>query len=155
MMGITLRQATQDDSDRLFAWRNDPLVQANSRSTAPVTREQHAHFMQFYVNYGYPQHLVLIAEKEDSHAPVGVVRFDGNRRDVMRFEVSISVAAPYRGQGMAAPMLRDACQYMSEYTIDAHVRQENTPSRRLFESCGFEEVGSDHGVLHYRKEPTR
>lgn len=155
MMGIRLRQATQDDSERLFAWRNDPAVQAASRSTAPVTREQHKHFMQFYVNYGYPQHLVLIAEKEDSHAPIGVVRFDSMKSDVMKFEVSISLASAFRGQGLSGLVLRDACQYMSEYTIDAHVKQENIPSRKLFESCGFEEIARKDGILQFRKEPTR
>lgn len=138
----------------LFAWRNDPLTQAASRSTAPVPREDHERWMQFNVAYGYPSHLVMIAENDEGK-PVGVVRFDSQKSDVMAFEVSITIAPRHRDQKLAQPVLAQACGLMSEYTIVAEIRRDNLASRRVFERCGFEETGRSSGYLQYRKEPAR
>lgn len=152
---ITLRPANAGDSERLFAWRNDPETQAASVSTAPVSREDHKRWMEFNVQYGYPQHLVMIAESDDMTKPIGVVRFDSQKRDLMKFDVSITMAPAYRGMRLGERVLHDACAYMSEFTIDAMVKSDNTSSRRLFASCGFEEIGRSSGYLQFRKEPAR
>lgn len=148
---IHMRPATLDDSDALFSWRNDPDTCANSRSTAPVRREDHDRWMQFNVTQGYPQHLVLIADSDGSR--VGTVRFDAQRGDVMVYEASITVAPRARGHGLAHHMLSEACGYMHEYTLLAVIREANVASRRVFEGCGFDEIGSDHGFIKYRREP--
>jgi L-amino acid N-acyltransferase YncA len=148
---IHMRPATLDDGDALLTWRNDPVTCANSRSTATVPREDHQRWMQFNVTQGYPQHLVLIADSDVGR--VGVVRFDASRGDVMTYEASITVAPEHRGRGHAKTMLSEACAYMTDYTIDAVIRADNMPSRRAFEACGFDQIGSDHGFIKYRKEP--
>jgi RimJ/RimL family protein N-acetyltransferase len=150
---IMMRPATPADSDLLFAWRNDPGTQAASRSTAPVPREDHERWMQFNVAYGYPQHLVMIADSDIGS--LGVVRFDMDKADVLACEVSITIAPEHRGKGMAKDILSQACGYMHEYRIDAEVKHENIGSRRLFERCGFEEIGRSSGYLRYRMEPVR
>lgn len=150
---ITMRPASSSDSSLLFAWRNDPDTQAMSRSTAPVAREDHERWMKFNVLQGYPQHLVMMAETESG--TVGTVRFDASREDLMRFEVSITIAPKYRRLGLAATVLSEACNWMGEYTIDAEIRKTNVASRRVFERCGFEEVGRSSGYLSYRREPAR
>jgi RimJ/RimL family protein N-acetyltransferase len=146
-----MRPATAHDSDRLFAWRNDPVTQAASRSTAPVPREDHDRWMQFNVINGYPQHMVMMADTETGS--VGVVRFDSVREDVMAFDVSITLAPQHRGKGLAFDVLHEACGYMQDFTIRAEVRRENTASRKLFERCGFEEIGRSSGFLNYVREP--
>lgn len=149
---IDLRPATMFDSDDLFAWRNDPVTQACSRSTAAVSREEHDRWMKFNVLLGYPQHIVLIAYSE--FGSVGVVRFDASRDDLMSYEASITIAPKHRGNGVAEGILHTACGYMGEYTIRAEVRADNTASRKVFERCGFREVGSDDGFIEYWKGPT-
>jgi RimJ/RimL family protein N-acetyltransferase len=146
-----MRPATVHDGDRLFAWRNDPVTQAASRSTAPVAREDHDRWMQFNVINGYPQHLVMMADTDVGS--VGVVRFDSVREDVMAFDVSITLAPKYRGTGLALDVLREACGYMQDFTINAEIRKENLASRKLFERCGFEETSRSSGFLNYVKEP--
>lgn len=153
-MNISVRPAAAKDGEMLFRWRNDPDTMAASRSTAPVSQEEHKRWMEFNVLYGYPQHLVMIAEDDQDH-PLGVIRFDSQRSDVMKFEVSITMAPTIRGRGLAAPVLRQACSYMGEFTINAEVKRDNTASRKLFESCGFEEIGRSSGYLQFRKEPSR
>lgn len=148
---IALRPAMPKDADDLFAWRNDPVTLACFRSTAAVKREDHDRWMQFNVLQGYPEHIVLIAEDHDGK--LGVIRFDAQRSDTMIYEASITVAPVHRGKGLARNMLAEACGYMGEFTINAEIRTANAASRRTFERCGFEEVGSDHGFVRYRKEP--
>lgn len=150
---INMRPANEKDANLLFAWRNDPETQAASRSTGPVSREDHDRWMKFNVLQGYPQHVVMMAENETG--TIGTVRFDASRDDLMRFEVSITIAPKYRRYRMAAAVLSEACAYMTEYTIDAEVKQENAASRRVFEQCGFEEIGRSSGFLNYRREPVR
>lgn len=148
---IDLRPANFRDADNLFAWRNDPVTLACSRSTAVIPREDHDRWMQFNVMQGYPEHIVLMAETE--HGSVGVVRFDAERGDTMSFKASITMAPKHRGEGLARDILAEACGYMQEYTINAEIRRDNVASRRIFERCGFEQIGSDHGFLNYRREP--
>jgi len=148
---MTLRLATAKDSDNLFAWRNDPVTQACSRSTAPVARDEHERWMTGNVMLGFPEHMVLIAESE--RGPLGVVRFDGIKGDDLALAVSITIAPKHRGQGLARGILSEACASMSDYTIHAEVRKENRASRRLFARCGFDEIGRSGDFLSYRREP--
>jgi RimJ/RimL family protein N-acetyltransferase len=146
-----LRPATLADADRLFSWRNDPVTCANSRSTAAVPREDHDRWMKFNVLMGQPEHAVIIAEALGDC--VGVVRFDAAKDDLMTYEVSITVAPTHRGMGLAWPMLTGACGFFADFAINAEVRHDNTVSRKVFERCGFEEIGREGGFLQFRKEP--
>lgn len=146
-----LRLATEEDSDILFAWRNDPATQAASKSTAPVSREDHALWMKFNVLIGYPEHRVLIGN--DGYGKVGVVRFDASRDDLMAFNVSITVAPERRGDGLGVDMLREACSFMTDYALCADIREDNLASRSVFARCGFVEIGCDQGFVNFRKEP--
>lgn len=150
---ITMRPAEASDADTLFAWRNDPITQACSRSTAPVMREDHAKWMKFNVEQGYPTHMVMMAET--NIGTVGVVRFDNRREDVMTYDVSITMAPQHRGKGLSVSVLSEAMSWMADYTVHAEVRQDNTASRRLFEHCGFEEISRSNGFLNYLREPVR
>lgn len=148
---ITLRPANATDIETLFAWRNDPVTTANSRSPAPVSREDHWSWMKYNVFMGYPQHIVMIAEDPD-HGAIGVVRFDADEDDLMIYEASLTIAPKYRGRGLARSVLEQACRHMSDYTIEAEIRSENAPSRRAFESCDFAEIGESGGFVKYRRE---
>lgn len=146
---ISLRAATMQDADRLFAWRNDPVTLAGSKSTAPVPRSDHNQWMTLNVLYGYPEHIVLMAH--DQAAPVGVVRFDALKSDVMQYKASLTIAPQHRGLGYSYPVLAEACAYMTDYTVLADIRKDNTASRKAFERCGFRETGSDDHFVFYRK----
>ena len=148
---IDLRPATIADSDKLFAWRNDEMTCACSRSTAAIKREDHDRWMQFNVVNGYPAHLVLIAESE--YGSVGVVRFDGDKKDVLSYEASITLNPKFRGQGLAFPILAEACSYLPKYTVLAEIRENNIPSRKIFERCGFTETGKREGFVKYKRGP--
>ena len=149
---LDLRVATMRDADTLFAWRNDPLTLACARSTAIVPRDDHDRWMKFNVVFGYPEHIVLIADSE--FGSVGVVRFDAVKGDLLSYEASITVSPKHRGNGVARGILHTACGYMSEYTIRADIRKDNIASRKTFERCGFREVGDDGEFVEYWKGPS-
>ena len=150
-MTVTMRQATQIDRDKLLSWRNDPETLAASRSTAPISQEEHDRWMRMSVLQGYPEHYVLIAEGDEGS--VGVVRFDSSKDDLMAYDVSLIVAPKHRGQGLAHDVLREACSYMGGFTLSADIRRDNVGSRKVFERVGFEEIARDNGFLKFRKEP--
>lgn len=148
---IALRPANVGDTDDLFAWRNDPDTCAASRSTAAIRPDDHASWMKFNVSYGYPEHIVLIADSDVG--PVGVVRFDADRGDVMTFDASITMAPKHRGMGFAEEVLSRGCHVMKDYRLNAEIRSWNRASRTIFERCGFDEVESRDGFVQYRREP--
>lgn len=149
---IRIRPANEADANLLFSWRNDPGTQAASKSTAAISREDHDRWMKFSVQQGYPQHLVMMAETDAGS--IGVVRFDATS-DTMKFDVSITIAPKMRNKGIADRVLRQACSYMEEFTLDAEIKKENAASRRVFEDCGFEEIARDDAYLKFRREPVR
>ncbi len=139
------------DADQLFEWANDPDTRASSKSSAPIPRGDHDRWMQFNVLQGYPQHMVMIADTDSGS--VGVVRFDAERQDVMRYRVSITVAPKFRGQRLAHGILAESCRMMQESTLLAEVNAGNAASRRIFEKCGFEEIGSKGEFVQLKREP--
>lgn len=148
---LDMRPATMADADQLFDWANDPITRAWSRSTDLIPREDHDRWMQFNVLQGYPQHLVMIADSD--YGSVGVVRFDAEKRDVMRYRVSITVAPQFRGQGLAHGVLAEACRLMQDSTLLAEINSANARSRRIFEKCGFEETSRIGKFLQYTRGP--
>lgn len=147
-----LRPATMADADQLFEWANDPVTRANSRSTAAISRYEHQRWMDLNVAHGYPTHLVMIAEND--YGPVGVVRFDADKFDILAFHVSLTVAPAERAKGHGFAMLQHACQIMQDSTLLAEIRSSNVASQQIFTKCGFESYDHRHGLILYRREPT-
>lgn len=147
---LDLRQATMGDSDRLFTWRNDPVTRQWSASTAEIRREDHDRWMQLNVLQGYPAHLVLIADTDIG--PVGTVRFDGVKKDVMSYSVSINVAPEHRGKKYGYAMLDLACKMMPDSTLLADIKTRNLASHSIFRKCGFEEQARSGEFVRYRRD---
>jgi len=147
---MEFRPATYDDRHLLLEWRNDPVTQACSRSTAEVTDEAHRRWMLMNVVHGQSRHVVVIAEYKE--VPFGVVRFDTRQNNVMAVDVSITIAPKYRGLGLAYPMLNQALSQLSDITIYAEVKRDNIASRKLFEKCGFEEVARRGHFIEFTKD---
>lgn len=146
-----LRPATMADADILFEWANDPVTRASSGSSKlSIPRDEHDRWMQMNVLYGYPKHVVMIADSEEGS--VGVVRFDVVNSDVMTYRVSITVAPKFRGQQMSGSILTKACCLMHESTLLAEIKPENAASIKIFEGCGFNLVKTSPAFRHYRRD---
>ncbi len=140
--GIAVRRAVAADCDALHAWRNDPQVRGVSRDTGEI--ELAAHQRWFDRVLAEPNQCLLVGEQAGK--PVGVVRFD---LDGDAGEVSIYLLPQAMGEGRGGPLLLAAEAWLrherpSVATLRAHVREDNPPSQRLFESNGYARQAADY-----------
>lgn len=148
---LDLRIAQMSDGDRLFAWANDAGTRAWSKSPVPISRSAHDNWMQLNVAQGFPTHLVLIADSD--FGPVGSVRFDAVRNDVMSYYVSIVVAPEQRGKKYGQAMLDLGCKMMPEVTLVADIKDGNAGSHAIFQKAGFAETSKRGNYTRYCREP--
>jgi RimJ/RimL family protein N-acetyltransferase len=135
-VGLSLRPATADDSERLLAWRNDPRTRAMAVVQAAVERATHARWLATRLNDA--DTLLTIAVQDGE--PVGTVRLDRHGRD--EAELSITIAPEARGRGLARPAIELGVEHAHREwgvtRVTARIRPENTASRRAFAAAGFE-----------------
>jgi L-amino acid N-acyltransferase YncA len=132
---LTIRPATQEDSEQLWLWRNDPLMRAMAKSHDPVPWSAHqAWFSQCLAN---PDCLLLIAHAAGER--VGMVRFDREMAAVRT--VSINIAPGWRGRGVGRQLLAKACRAFEEQCgralLQAEIAVGNPSSERIFTANGF------------------
>lgn len=137
---MTIREATQADAEDVWAWRQDPQTRAMSRSREATPLD--AHRAWFAAALADPQRTLLIGELEAQK--VGMVRFD---RGAVT-EVSINVNPDCRGRGLGRALLALALR-REPGEVWAEVKDENGPSRRLFEGAGFELREARDGLRRY------
>jgi RimJ/RimL family protein N-acetyltransferase len=135
---MKIRPATSADSVDLLRWRNDQHTREQSRSTEIITQDEHDVWFESVINN--TDRYLFIAEIEDA-VPFGQVRFDLIAGESDMFEVSISIAMEFRGQGLAIPTLLQAeKQFALDHSpkqLRAFVRLGNTISQRIFAAAGY------------------
>lgn len=154
---LSVRPATVDDAELLLEWRNDATTRAASRSSEPVSLEEHLHWLRSTLARD-DRHLLVAA---DDAGPVGTVRWD--REAPGEWEVSITVAAARRGSGLARTLLLAGEQWLSEAAAQgqvdelsiylAVVHEDNTASLRLFTHAGYlpDTPATSEGFARYLK----
>lgn len=134
---LTLRAATEDDAERLLAWRNDPTTREHSLQTEPIALADHKTWLAGALRD--PDRRLLIGAI--GREAVGTVRFDGLDDGMQR--VSITVSPDCRGRGVGRALLRAACRAIAPRRLVAEIRDDNIASQRLFRSCGFRRTSHD------------
>lgn len=94
---MNIRQATIDDTQTLFEWRNDKLTRQMSRNANVVAMPDHIAWLQKRLARENPD--IYITEK--SGVSVGTFRIDDA-------EISYTVAPNQREKGVATEMLIEA-----------------------------------------------
>lgn len=134
---VSLQVATNEDSARFIAWRNDPDAVHFSVSGAPVELVEHERW--YAARLKDPGARLWIAE-EDGTA-VGQVRVDTDNGVGV---VSIAVAPDQRGRGLGSAILRamlvEASRERITQTLRATVHPDNVASLRAFERVGFRQL---------------
>lgn len=152
---LVLRPASRGDRELLLAWRNEPHTRAASRTTATISPEEHAAWLEQVL--ADPDRHLLIAQLDTR--PIGQVRLD--RVKGYRYEISTSVDPAFRRQGLGPPLIDGAARWLWEKTnassIEANVREENDASYRAFLNAGFRPTpGAGAGLIRLqlpRPEP--
>lgn len=142
MAELVLRPATQADSARLLAWRNDDETRTQSRQTDAVSETDHAAWLAGSLQN--PNRHLLIAERDG--VPVGTLRLDvSDGRTVF----SWTIAPQGRGQGLGTAMLLAGVDYACDKTLpapfEAQIRPQNPASQRMAAKAGFAQVGEAEG----------
>ena len=137
---LTLRRASERDSELLLDWRNDPTTRAFSISSDDVTSEQHS----VWLNKTLQDSCCLLLIGEIDGKPIGMVRIkildDSNLG-----QVSINLNPESRGSGVSRQLLRESLEFgtqtlndISQYLAEIHV--DNSASKKIFKSVGFVKV---------------
>lgn len=139
--GIDMRVALDEDSKRLFEWRNHSSIRSVSRNAEIITWENHQKWVASVMTDS--SRVLLIGQREG--VPIGVVRFDKHETFA---EVSIYLVPDTDNSGQGQDLLTSAEQWMVANRPDiTHVRASvlggNMPSQRLFLRGGYQ-VESTH-----------
>lgn len=133
---ITIRLASEDDSRKLFEWRNHPKIREVSRNSGVISWEDHQEWFASVLTS--PNRLLLVGQRGD--VPVGVVRFDIQENEA---EVSIYVVPDIEESGLGRDLLQTAERWFAGNRpgvgkVRAHVLGNNARSRRLFLGAGYQ-----------------
>lgn len=135
-----------DDAERLLEWRNDPDVLAVSKTTAPVTWEQHQAWLARILTDSSER--VWIGHDEHG-VSVGTVRLQLYTRGIIdgqvfhrttRGHVSVTVDPAHRGRGIGRDLLecvRWEAEALGLEVLTAEVRATNAVSLVLFIKAGY------------------
>ncbi len=129
----------------LYAWANDPMTRHQSFSSEPIPWVDHLSW--FHRVLADPQHTLWFLLEI---VPVASIRFDAAGA---RARVSVQVAPDARGRGLGLRVVQEATALYVSATarsLDAHVKQGNTASARIFERAGFRQASDlADGSLHF------
>jgi RimJ/RimL family protein N-acetyltransferase len=138
---MDIRPATMEDALAVLEWRNDPQT-VGACKTGSVDRD--AHLAWFAEAIADPKRVLRIATDGDRR--IGMIRFD--RRDD-GWLVSINIAPDERGKGYGERVLRQAMLDGGGSRYLAEIKSDNLASIRIFERCGFRQIGAEDGFLHF------
>jgi len=135
--GIKMRLATQDDSKKLFNWRNHPSIREVSRNAEAIIWAEHQEWYAAVLSSS--DRVLLVGEVQDK--PVGVVRFDIEGKDA---EVSIYVVPELHLSGKGQELLQSAEDWIKNFKPEIHkiiatVLGKNERSHHLF-------LGADYKI---------
>lgn len=129
---VIIRKAELSDMRRIFELSNDSVVRANSIHSEPIEWETHE---KWFANaLANPRVKFYIAESADG-ALIGQVRFEEREDDCL---ISVSLAAAFRGKGLAQTVLTKAMDASGSQRFTAEICSDNLPSLSLFRRNGFE-----------------
>lgn len=153
-----LRPISEEDSDIIFQWRNDPWIRSlGSGNDRAVSREEHSLWFQRIRDNTH--HLLFIVQTREGR-PIGTVRFD---RDNEQAIISIYLMKDHTGRGIGPRAIEDGCLrafacWSSLQRVVARIRNNNEPSIKAFDRAGFipfmETQDLDNFVTMVRKAPS-
>jgi UDP-2,4-diacetamido-2,4,6-trideoxy-beta-L-altropyranose hydrolase len=134
-MALLLREATRDDLELLYAWRNDPTTRLNSFRQEEVDRDEHRRWLE--TKLLAPDRARIWILMEDG-VPVGQVRYDRNGESA---DISVSIDDRFRGRGLGTAILRmsapRACRDLGVSELRGMVKLDNAASMAAFVRAGF------------------
>lgn len=140
---LTLRKATQFDSNSILQLSNDSFVRQQSFSSEKISPATHKEW--FAKKIDSKDCLFYVVEKNGQMA--GQLRFDINSKIAL---ISISLCPKYRGQGLAHEIIDLGITLASHeqelQAVHAYIKNNNATSIKVFERLGFIETTETKGL---------
>jgi len=133
-----VRDVREQDSNAVWALRNDPSICAVSRNPEPIPFENHQKWFKEQYFSGQNNFCKVI---ECQGEVVGYCRFDEGEKG--NFRVSIAVKPGLQGKGLGSMLLEESLKQMNGSGFSAEIAKTNEPSLRLFKKYGFQASGED------------
>lgn len=142
---IVLKEATPDDSRKIFEWRNNPKIRRVSKTSDLILWSDHKKWFEKVLTDSN-RHLLI---GSIGNAQIGVVRFDIEENVA---EVSLYLVPGDKFVGQGKNLLRAAENWLKLNNpeisrIDATVLDENEASKKLFDGSNYR-----INMIGYRKE---
>jgi RimJ/RimL family protein N-acetyltransferase len=135
-MTLSLRDATEEDVDLLYEWRNEPATRESSFQTAVIDIDSHRQWFARKLSQRDRTRIWILTE---SGEPAGQVRYD---RDSDVAEISFSIDSRFRGRGLGSEILRlsapRACSELRVKRLRGVVKANNPASIAAFDRAGFQ-----------------
>ena len=151
---ITVRRASEADSEDVFEWLNDEHTRRMSYTTDWVAWRRYQHW--FLSSLNKKDKLFTICELNNTGAKVGIVRFDIDANPNTAL-ISIILAPSMRGKGFAKRCLVGAMGFFKRAfptvsILRAEIKSINLQSRCSFEGVGFilKKTVGEFRCYHYR-----
>nr|WP_255749864.1 GNAT family N-acetyltransferase [Pontibacter liquoris] len=140
-----MRALEPDDLDFLYALENDTAVWHIGNTVAPYAKYVLAQYLQNAGQDIYTARQLRFVICSKSHQAVGAIDIFDFEPLHQRAGIGIVIDGPHRGNGHAAEAL-DLLLHYCRHTLQLHqvyctVTAGNTASIKLFQKCGFAEVG--------------
>jgi len=136
---LVLRDASADDVELLYSWRNEPAARHNSFNREVIESDAHRRWFAAKLAAHTQTRIWILT---DDGIPVGQVRYE---RRGEAAEISFSIDSRFRGRGLGTAILKlsapKACQELGVHEVRGLVKVDNTASIAAFERAGFRRNG--------------
>ena len=143
---IRLRPLEPEDLELLYKWENDASLWTLGGTVSPYSY----YILKEYISeshkniYEQKQQRLMICLK-DSGQSVGMIDLYDFDPHNSRAGVGILIDTDFQGKGYAGYAVKLIIDYaflfLKLHQLYAHIPIGNTPSRKLFSSCGFKDSG--------------
>ncbi len=145
---LCVRPVEAADEGLILTWANDPLTRRNAFDSSPISADVHADWFRRRLAETGSFYIV----ETEAGVPIGQVRFAPAEA---AWEIHYAVAPAFRGRGIGRAVLATALDRFRKQVprgarIFGQVKPANAPSRRIFESLGFEPGMDGEAKMVYR-----
>ena len=141
-LDITLREATMDDCESIYKWRNAEETRKYIFNSEPISLDEHVKWFRGCLEN--PKRKILIAELNGTS--VGVLRYDIDGRLAV---ISIYTLPDIKDYGIGTQLIRTGSKWLRHHLPDVHKIQaevfpENAVSKKAFVNAGY----TEHHIIY-------
>ena len=144
---LSLRPAGISDAATYFSWANDPVTRKQSFDQQVIPWQNHQAWFKKKIQSADSYMWVL---ETSERLPVGQIRFDV-KDDIA--DIDYSLEPLVRGRGWAKKLLSEGLKTFKDHNgekpLRGRVKEDNLPSRRVFQRLGFVEINDGRVILFY------